>query len=132
MLSPQTILLVEDEVLIRMVIADYLRHCGYKVIEAVSGDEALVLLQQKDVEIDLVFSDIEMPGTVDGFALSQWIKQNRPDLDIVLTGTAPKAAEMASELCEAGPLPKPYEPEMALDRIRRLLAQRNQKRSQSR
>lgn len=132
MLAPQTILLVEDEVLIRMVIADYLRHCGYKVIEAVSGDEAIVLLQQKDIEIDLVFSDIEMPGSVDGFALSQWIKQNRPDLDVVLTGTAPKAAETASELCEAGPLPKPYEPEMALDRIRRMLAQRSQRRLQSR
>ena len=47
-----TILVVEDEILIRLVIADYLRGCGYKVYEASSGDEAMILLQQGDLKID--------------------------------------------------------------------------------
>lgn len=118
------ILIVEDEILIRMVIADYLRDCGYKVIEAASGDEALTLLQQEDIAIDIVFSDIEMPGDTDGFALARWIREHQPDTEILLAGTAPKAAETAQNLCEDAPLPKPYDHRVALDRIRRLLAGR--------
>lgn len=120
--APQTILVVEDEILIRLVIADYLRHCGYKVIEASSGDEALVLLQHGEPQIDLVFSDIEMPGATDGFALARWIRENRPGLQVVLTGTVPKAVDAAADLCEAGPLPKPYDAQLVVTRIRQLLA----------
>lgn len=120
----EAVLVVEDEVLVRMVIADYLRACGYKVIEAASADEALLILQQPDVTIDIVFSDIEMPGTMDGFALSKWLKANRPGVDVILTGTVSRAAKAASDLCEEGPLPKPYDPQLAVDRIRRLLAAR--------
>ena len=72
------VLVVEDEVLIRMVIADYLRTCGYRVIEAASADEALVILQHTEFQVDVVFSDIEMPGSMDGFALSKWLRANRP------------------------------------------------------
>lgn len=120
----QTILVVEDEILIRMVIADYLRHCGYAVIEASSGDEAVHLLRHREIAVDLVFSDIEMPGKIDGFALSQWVKENRPDLDVLLAGTPSKAADTAADLCESGPLPKPYDSQIVVDRIRRLLAAR--------
>lgn len=122
--DPEVILVVEDEILIRMVIADYLRDCGYKVIEAGSGDEALVLLQKKDISIDIVFSDIEMPGETDGFALSQWLRQHRPETQVLLAGSPAKAAEAAEDLCDDGTLPKPYDHKVALDRIRRLLASR--------
>jgi len=122
--DPEVILIVEDEILIRMVIADYLRDCGYKVIEAASGDEALILLQQKDISVDIVFSDIEMPGETDGFALAQWVRQHQPDTEMLLAGTPPKAAETARDLCDDGPLPKPYDHAVALNRIRRLLAGR--------
>jgi CheY-like chemotaxis protein len=123
--DPAVILVVEDEILIRMVIADYLRDCGYKVIEASSGDEALLLLQKQDISIDIVFSDIEMPGETDGFALSQWVRQHRPETEVLLAGSPKKAAETAEELCEdGGNLPKPYDHKVALDRIRRLLAGR--------
>jgi CheY-like chemotaxis protein len=64
----QTILVVEDEVLIRLVIAEYLRECGYKVYEAAHADEALAVLQSPDVPIDIVFSDVVMPGRMDGSA----------------------------------------------------------------
>lgn len=129
--TPDTLLVVEDEVLIRMIVSDYLRRCGYRVIEAANADEAMVLLQHSEIEVDVVLSDIEMPGSMDGFALSQWLRKNRPDIDIILTGTLSRAADAASELCESGPLPKPYEPQMAVDRIKRLMTARSARKGQS-
>jgi CheY-like chemotaxis protein len=120
----ETVLVVEDEVLVRMVISDYLRECGYKVIEATNADEALAVLQHLDVRVDILFSDIEMPGEMDGFALSTWVRRNRPDLEVILTGSVPRAANAAANLCDSGPLSKPYEPQAVVERIRRLIATR--------
>ena len=64
-LPADTVLVVEDEVLVRVVISEYLRRCGYKVIEAVSADEAILVLQKADLRVDVVFSDIEMSGSMD-------------------------------------------------------------------
>jgi DNA-binding NtrC family response regulator len=127
-IGQETILVVEDEVLIRMPIAQYLRDCGYRVIEAASADEAMTVLLDEKTHVDIVFSDIEMPGSTDGFGLSKWIHDHRPELDIILTGTVPRAVKAAKELCEEGPLPKPYEPEAVHDYIRRLLTARAAKR----
>jgi CheY-like chemotaxis protein len=120
----ETILVVEDDVLIRMPIAQYLRDCGYRVIEAVSADEAMTVLMHKETQVDMVFSDIEMPGSTDGFGLSKWIRDNRPGVEVILTGTVPRALKAAKELCDDGPLPKPYEPKAVHDYIRRLLTAR--------
>jgi CheY-like chemotaxis protein len=120
----ETVLVVEDEVLLRLIVAEYLRDCGYKVIEAADADEALVVLEQPDLRIDVLFSDIEMPGSMDGFALAQWTRANRPGLEVILTGTVPRAVNAAADLCDEGPMPKPYEPQSVHDRIRRLLARR--------
>jgi CheY-like chemotaxis protein len=120
----QTILVVDDEVLIRMVISDYLRGCGYRVIEAASGDEALTVLEHLETKVDIVFSDIDMPGSMDGFALSQWLRANRPEIDVILAGSIRRAASEAADLCDSGQLPKPYEPQIVIDRIRWLLATR--------
>jgi CheY-like chemotaxis protein len=118
-----TILVVEDEVLIRMVISDYLRQCGYKVIEAANGDEAVVVLEKRDINIDVVFSDIELSGSRDGFALSRWVRAHRPGVEVILTGSISRAANLAGDLCEKGPhLKKPYEPASVQDQIKRLLA----------
>ncbi|MGB6540836.1 MAG: response regulator [Xanthobacteraceae bacterium] len=122
--APETILVVEDDVLIRMPIAQYLRDCGYRVIEAVNADEAMTVLLHRDTVVDIVFSDIEMPGTIDGFGLAKWIREHRPGTEIVLAGTVPRSVDAAKELCEAGPLPKPYEAQAVHDHIRRLLAVR--------
>src|SRR5262245_33046990 len=119
------VLVVEDEVLIRMTISDYLRDCGYKVFEAANADEARTILQKADREIDLVLSDIEMPGSMDGFGLAQWVRKNRPGLDVILVGTTEGAADAAADLCEKGPmLAKPYEPQVLVDRVKQLLAKR--------
>jgi DNA-binding NtrC family response regulator len=122
--APETILVVEDDILVRMPIAQYLRDCGYKVIEAVNADEAMTVLLHQETVVDVVFSDIEMPGTVDGFGLAKWIREHRPGVNVLLAGTVPRAVEEAKELCEQGPVPKPYEAQAVHDHIRRLLAVR--------
>jgi CheY-like chemotaxis protein len=124
----ETVLVVEDEVLLRLSIAAYLRDCGYKVIEAADADEAVLVLKQSELDIDVLFTDIEMPGAMDGFGLAQWTRANRPGLDVILTGSAPRAVNAAATLCEDGPMPKPYEPQLVHNRIRRLLAARLPKR----
>jgi DNA-binding NtrC family response regulator len=120
----ETVIVVEDEVLLRLIVAEYLRDCGYKVIEAANADEAVEVLNQPHLRIDVLFSDIDMPGSMDGFALAQWTRTNRPGLEVILTGTVPRAVDAAADLCEEGPMPKPYEPRLVHDRIRRLLANR--------
>ncbi|MBC7837442.1 MAG: response regulator [Nitrospiraceae bacterium] len=108
-----------------MVICEYLRDCGFRVIEAATGEEAVIVLQQPDLAINVVFSDVQLGSGIDGFAVSQWVRANRPELDIMLVGNIERAADVAAELCENGPtLSKPYEPQTVVDRIRRLLAER--------
>ena len=68
---PQVILVVDDEVLIRSVIAEYLRECGFHVFEAADGSEAIEILQGAGMPIDLVFSDVQMPK-LGGFELARW------------------------------------------------------------
>jgi CheY-like chemotaxis protein len=119
-----TVLVVEGDVLLRLSISVYLRDCGYKVIEAADAEEAVLVLKQPQLDVDVLFSDVQMPGAMDGFGLAQWTRANRPGLDIILTGSVPRAVNAAATLCEEGPMPKPYEPQAVLDRVRRLLAAR--------
>lgn len=124
-----TILVVDDEILIRLVIAEYLRDCGYKVIEAAHADEALLVLGQSERSIDVVFTDVEMPGSMDGFALARWVRANRPDVDVVLAGSIHRSVQAASDLCDQqDDVPKPYDPRSVLDRIYRLLASRGSRK----
>lgn len=119
----QTILVVDDEVIIRTAISEYLRDCGYKVIEAASVDEAVLVLKQAEITVHIVLSDVEMPGARDGFALAQWVREHRPTLQVILAGSAARATKAAGDLCNSGPmLAKPYDPQIVLDQIKRLLA----------
>ena len=100
-----TVLLVEDEVLVRMMLADQLREAGCTVVEASDADEALVLLRQNLVRIEVVISDIRMPGSMDGLGLARVIRSECPELKIILMSGHHRALE--------GPdydafFPKPY------------------------
>jgi len=107
-----------------MPVAQYLRDCGYKVIEAVNADEAMAVLLHRETAIDIVFSDIEMPGSIDGFGLAKWVREHRPGMDVILCGTVPRTVDAAKGLCESGPFPKPYDAQSVHAHIRRLLAAR--------
>lgn len=117
----ETILVVDDEVLVRMVIADHLRDCGFRVFEAGNGSEAIAVLSSGE-PVDLVFSDVQMPEC-NGFELARWVRRERPDVKVMLTSGGVKAAETASDLCENGPLlGKPYDVGEVVRRIRSTLA----------
>ncbi len=81
------ILVVEDEVLTRMACAEALRDAGFFVIEAVHADEALAYLNAGGT-VDLVFSDIQMPGSMNGLELARLLHVNYPALPIILTSTS--------------------------------------------
>ena len=119
--ASQSILVVEDEVLIRMAVAQYLRTCGYEVIEAGHAAEAIEVLTS-GTQVDLVFSDVQMPGDMDGFGLATWVKQNYPAVKVILSSGVAKTAEKAGDLCAQGPmLRKPYGEGELVRLIRKLL-----------
>src|SRR5262245_7762736 len=120
--ASETILIVEDEVLIRLDVSDYLRACGYRVIEAGNASEAIAILQSGH-RIDLVFSDVQLPGSMDGFALARWVRTHQPEVKVILTSGVARSAQLAGELCVEGPLEKkPYDQQHLFERIRATLA----------
>lgn len=102
----QVILVVEDEVLIRMLMADVLRDEGYRVIEAATGDEAMAILNSGQT-VDLVVTDVRMPGEIDGVELAARSKAIAPLRPVVIvSGHLPPAAAVSADAF----LPKPYVP----------------------
>jgi CheY-like chemotaxis protein len=79
-----TVLIVEDEALIRVVVADMLQDRGFKVLEAANANEAIEIIEKTSVEIDLVFTDVRMPGAMDGFGLVKWIQTSRPTVPVLV------------------------------------------------
>lgn len=122
---PPAILLVEDDVLLRLSVCDHLRDAGFTVHEAASGDEAKAVLSA-GVEIDLVFSDVQMPGVTDGVALAAWTRANFPTILIVLTSGAAIGLEQAASGKAEGVVSKPYDHEALIGRFQALLAARAQ------
>ena len=120
--SVHTILVVEDEVLIRLPLAEYLRECGYRVFEAAGVAEARAVLDA-DTPVDLVFTDINLASEREnGFMLARWVRQHHPRTQVLLTSGIANATEKAGDLCESGPLlAKPYSHEQVLQRIQTLL-----------
>lgn len=117
-----TILVVEDEILTRVASADYLRSCGYRVLEATSAGEAQAIFHSGE-PIRILFTDIQLPGGVDGFALASWVEKNYPQVRIIMASGAPevmKKAEAAFSLKRPF-LSKPYAFEVLLFHVRRLI-----------
>src|SRR5437588_13044261 len=85
--KPPCVLVVEDEVLVRLMICEELRDRGLRVIEAVSADEAADMLQSSS-DVDLIVSDIKMPGRLDDLALARHVDATRPGLPMVLASAA--------------------------------------------
>ncbi len=79
-----TVLVVEDETIVRMPIVEYLRDCGYNVLEAADASEAMAAMDSEEI-VSLVFSDIRMPGNMDGFGLAEWFSSNYPAVPVLLT-----------------------------------------------
>jgi len=124
-MKQSSVLIVEADILIRNPLAEYLRECGYRVLEAFDAVEARQVLDDSSQTIDIVMADVDAPGE-GGFVFAAWIRGNYPGIEVILAGSVAKAAEKAGQLCQDGPaLSKPYDHQIVLDRIRRLLAARD-------
>ena len=122
-----TILVVEDEVLMRMMIADELRNVGYTVLEASNADEALEVLRHTP-KVGLVFTDFRMPGSMDGAKFAVFVRSAYPVLKIVLTSGESAAVDLAEH---DGFFPKPYDHAEVIQHIEALLERGTPKQSQS-
>jgi len=126
-MDKKNILLVEAEILIRHPLAEYLRDCGYRVVEAIDAGEARLVLDKADIEIDVVLLDVSDPAGK-GFALASWLRDNLPQVDVLRGGTLGGVVDQATGLCQQQPdLPRPYDHKLVEERIRRLLAERAQR-----
>lgn len=122
-MGTETIMVVDGDVLIRHAIADYLRSCGYGVIEAASSDEAAAVLAHGETSLSAMLCDVKIGGTMNGFELAQHARGARHGLKVVLAGTIEGSADAAADLCENGPqLARPYDPQGVVDHIKWLLA----------
>ncbi|MDO6414096.1 response regulator [Sphingomonas sp. BIUV-7] len=101
-----TVLVVEDEVFIRMVSVDALSDAGYEVLEAENADEALALLKGAG-NIDVLFTDIRMPGEMDGLELAERVHVCWPKIKLLVTSGHRRLSD--DEIPDAGRfIGKPY------------------------
>ena len=120
-----TILVVDDDALIRLTLSDFLQDQGFKVLEASTGDEALAIMAAPGFFVDLVLTDVMMPGLTDGFALAKWIGENQPEIPVIVTsGDGAKAAAAKENGDSFQFVPKPYDLDELAAQIRHTLNQR--------
>jgi two-component system, response regulator PdtaR len=115
----RTVLVIEDHFITRWGASEYLRHVGYRVVEAVNVPEAKGILDS-GMPIDVVFSDINMPGGEDGYVLAQWLATHHPNLPVLLTSGEPEDSAAYTQGALRQFVQKPYEP-AGVDRILRTM-----------
>ncbi len=119
-LEPETptVLVVEDDVLIRLMITGELRSNRLSVVEAANADEALTVLRSS-APVDLLFTDIRMPGSIDGLALAILVRTTHPELKIIITSS--HAPVWPSRDTADAFISKPYDPVRVVSQIKELL-----------
>lgn len=113
-----SVLVVEDDFLLRMDAVDIVRNAGFEAVEAANADEAIAIIEA-DPNIHVVFTDVQMPGTMDGLKLARFIKDRWPPIKIVATSGRVKVSER--DLPEGSVfVPKPYNPAQIIRTLREL------------
>jgi CheY-like chemotaxis protein len=114
------VLVVEDSVIIRMGAVDLVQSAGYEALEASNADEAIRILESR-ADIDLVFTDVQMPGTMDGIKLSYYIRNRWPPVKLIVASG--KAILDESNLPEGSRFfPKPYSNHAIADAMASMLS----------
>jgi CheY-like chemotaxis protein len=117
----QVVLIVEDEALVRMTAVDMIEQAGFEILEASNGDEAILLLEARR-DITVLFTDIEMPGSMDGLRLAQAVRGRWPPIKII--ATSGRCVVRDGDLPSGGLfLPKPYSSTQISSALRELTAQ---------
>ncbi|WP_262266516.1 response regulator [Microvirga yunnanensis] len=105
--DPPVVLLVEDELLVRMTAADELEEAGFQVLEAANADVALAVLEARSDEVQVLFTDVDMPGSMDGLALAEQVYRRWPH--VLLLISSGYARPDPDEIPDHGRfMPKPY------------------------
>ena len=113
------VLVVEDETLVRMFMADFLDEAGFKVFEAVHADEALTVLQARP-DVQAVITDIEMPaGSMNGLKLARTIQERWPGIGVIISSgrQRPGPDDLSDKVAF---LAKPYLPDTVINLIRQM------------
>jgi CheY-like chemotaxis protein len=117
-----TVLLVEDELLISQLVADWLSERGFAVHAAATGDEALAYMGDGGA-VDVLFTDINLPGGIDGAELAQRARQMRPDLPIVYASGRHGCCDIGAVVARSVFVAKPYDPADVCSLLERLTAE---------
>jgi CheY-like chemotaxis protein len=119
--AERTVLVVEDDVILRLDTCEYLRNKGYRVIEATTAEEAMAVLGAHE-GVDLVFCDVQLPGSIGGLSFTVWAHEHFPSVPVILTsGNGP----VAERVIPGRPVPfiaKPYDPDDVAVQIALLIA----------
>jgi two-component system, OmpR family, response regulator len=119
--KPTTILVVEDEVVVRDLLVAELQDAGYDVIAVDAGEPALAILQDRQQEVDWLFTDIRLPGVIDGWRVADEFRLTHPFRPVVYaTAYAP---EQERQLQGSYFFRKPYHPAQIVAAFRRLSAE---------
>ena len=106
--QPSAVLVVEDDVLVRLGTAEFLRSAGLVVLEAGNAADAITILLA-DERVALVFSDVQMPGALNGADLACWIGHERPRIQVILTSGVYRHAGEPNALWGTPFVAKPYD-----------------------
>jgi CheY-like chemotaxis protein len=118
--SPRpVVLVVEDETLLRLNAVDIIQEAGFDTLEAPNAEEAIEILQARS-DIRIVFTDVNMPGSMDGLKLASAIRKRWPPVDLIVTSGQLVPSE--DELPARGHfIAKPYEARQLVDRLKSFL-----------
>lgn len=122
--DPKTIMVLEPDVIVRSEISEFLRQCGFVVIEGVDAEDLRSAMNSGAV-IDVLLAEIHLKGSVSGFELAQEVRQTHPATAVILVSSIDNVVEKASDLCGRGPVKKPYRSDEILRRIRVLTGLRD-------
>lgn len=112
------VLIVEDDPLLRMVATDVVTEVGLEGISASGADEAKLILEQRN-DIDILFTDIDMPGSMNGIGLAQWAKNSLKSIKIVITSGHSKIPNL-SDRKEWKFFAKPYDIDFVARELKRM------------
>jgi CheY-like chemotaxis protein len=119
--KPVSVLIVEDDTLLRMDAAAFFEDAGYTVHEAANADEAIRLLEQNS-NIRLVFTDVQMPGSIDGLKLARYVRERWPPVKIIIASG--QVCLRQDELPSGSAFfSKPYRPEQITGKFQEMLAE---------
>ena len=111
-----------------MATADHFRSKGYRVIEAETADEAALVMQAGEA-IDVVFADVQLPGSMGGLSLAVWIHTHFPDTEVILTSGNATVLENLRSGAAVPFVSKPYDPDQVAGHIMAILADPARNRS---